>query len=112
MDPSLLRLMEELLEFLERRDSGDPNSPVPEATIRVRQLEDELARRLSAVPSRSGAELAVVDEGVVGIARHRDGGPVGAGRVGGRGRPAAAGVMDLQLGSGRRQRRGHERRPD
>ncbi len=43
--------MEELLESMDVRDSGDPDTPVWEASMRVRQLEDELARRLGSRPS-------------------------------------------------------------
>ena len=51
MDQALLRLMEELLEVMDVRDSGDPDTPAWEASMRIRQLEAELSRRLGATPS-------------------------------------------------------------
>lgn len=51
MDNALLRLMDELLEAMDVRDSGDPDTPVWEASVRTRQLEDELSRRLGATPT-------------------------------------------------------------
>ena len=51
MDQALLRLMEELLESMDVRDSGDPDTPVWEASLRIRQLEDELSRLLGSRPS-------------------------------------------------------------
>ena len=53
MDPTLLRLMEELVESIDLRESADPDGPAWEATIRIRQLEAELTRRLGATPSGS-----------------------------------------------------------
>jgi hypothetical protein len=49
----LLRLMEELLETMDLRDSSDPDAPTWEASLRIRQLETELADRLGARPSTS-----------------------------------------------------------
>jgi hypothetical protein len=51
MDTVLLRLMEELLESMDVRDSGDPDAPAWEASMRIRQLEEELIRRLGTTPS-------------------------------------------------------------
>jgi hypothetical protein len=44
---SLLELMEELLQSIEQRDAGDPDSPAWEASARIARLEEELARRLA-----------------------------------------------------------------
>jgi hypothetical protein len=46
MDPSLVRLMEELVVSIEQRDAGPPDRAVGEAAARIRALEDEIARRL------------------------------------------------------------------
>jgi hypothetical protein len=43
--------MEELLESMDIRDSGDPDTPVWEASMRIRQLEEELSRRLGSMPT-------------------------------------------------------------
>ena len=48
MAPTLLELMEELLQSIEQRDAGDPDAPAWEACARIQRLEEELARRLSA----------------------------------------------------------------
>ena len=56
MAPSLLELMEELLQSIEQRDAGDPDAPAWEASARIRRLEEELARRLI----EAEAELAAV----------------------------------------------------
>jgi hypothetical protein len=53
--PSLLQLMEELLQSMEQRDAGDPDAPAWEASVRIQRLEEELARRLSAAESEQGA---------------------------------------------------------
>jgi hypothetical protein len=47
MATSLLELMEELLQSIEQRDSGDPDAPAWEACARIARLEDELAQRLA-----------------------------------------------------------------
>ena len=65
MDPSLLRLMEELLESMDVRDSGDPDAPAWEAAIRIRQLEDELTRRIGATPSGAALRSMVRGEELV-----------------------------------------------
>jgi hypothetical protein len=67
VDPVLLRLMEELLESMDRRDSGDPDAPAWEAAIRTRQLEDELARRLGAQPSGQTRSVVMPDGELVSI---------------------------------------------
>src|SRR5258705_12302570 len=46
MAPSLLELMEELLQSIEQRDASDPDAPAWEARGRIQRLEEELARRL------------------------------------------------------------------
>jgi hypothetical protein len=48
MSSTLLQVMEELLQAIEQRDSGDPDAPAWEAVARIRRLEEELARRLGA----------------------------------------------------------------
>jgi hypothetical protein len=48
MSETLLELMDELLQAIEQRDAGDPDAPAWEATARIKVLEEELARRLSA----------------------------------------------------------------
>jgi hypothetical protein len=65
MDPVLLRLMEELLESMDVRDSGDPDTPVWEVSIRIRQLEEELARRLGTTPTGVDLRSMVGSEGLV-----------------------------------------------
>jgi hypothetical protein len=72
--PSLLELMEELLQSIEQRDAGDPDAPAWEASVRIQRLEEELARRLSdAAAERGAAAVASVEtlqanEAVAGIA--------------------------------------------
>src|SRR4051794_31734552 len=57
--PSLLQLMEELLQSIEQRDAGDPDAPAWEASVRIKRLEEELARRLSdAAPERGAVAVA------------------------------------------------------
>jgi len=55
MAPSLLELMEELLQSIEQRDAGDPDAPAWEASARIKRLEEELARRLTAAAGERGA---------------------------------------------------------
>lgn len=55
MAPSLLGLMEELLQSIEQRDAGDPDAPAWEASARIERLEEELARRLTAAEAERGA---------------------------------------------------------
>jgi len=55
MAPSLLELMEELLQTIEQRDAGDPDAPAWEASARIKRLEEELARRLTAAEIERGA---------------------------------------------------------
>ena len=72
--PSLLQLMEELLQNIEQRDAGDPDAPAWEASARIQRLEEELARRLDeADASRGAAAVASVEalqvrEALAGIA--------------------------------------------
>ena len=61
MDPSLLRLMEELLEAIEQRESCDPDAPKPDAARRVRALEDELTRRLADVSAATALASSAVE---------------------------------------------------
>jgi hypothetical protein len=74
MDQSLLQLMEELLESMEQRDAGDPDAPAWEATIRIRRLEEELARRLGSAADeaplavRPGTRAAVREEVLASLA--------------------------------------------
>jgi hypothetical protein len=76
VEASLLQLMEELLEWLERRDASDPDVPAWEATLRIRRLEDELTRRLRSVEALRlgvasaafGHEVGSPDEVLAGIA--------------------------------------------
>ena len=53
--PSLLQLMDELLQSIEQRDAGDPDAPAWEASVRIQRLEEELARRLSEATAGRGA---------------------------------------------------------
>lgn len=62
MDSDLLRLMEELLDSMDARDSGDPDAPGWEASIRIRELEDELTRRLGAIPAGADPRSMVLGE--------------------------------------------------
>jgi hypothetical protein len=62
MAPSLLELMEELLQSIEQRDAGDPDAPVWEASARIKRLEEELARRLTAAEVERGAVAVVSAE--------------------------------------------------
>ena len=55
MAQSLLELMEELLQTIEQRDAGDPDAPAWEASARIKRLEEELARRLTAAEVERGA---------------------------------------------------------
>ena len=72
--PSLLELMEELLQSIEQRDAGDPDAPAWEASARIHRLEEELARRLSDAGAQRGAvavasaEALQVSEAVAGTA--------------------------------------------
>jgi hypothetical protein len=60
--PSVLELMEELLQSIEQRDAGDPDAPAWEASVRIRRLEEELSRRLSdAAGERGAAAVASVE---------------------------------------------------
>ena len=66
VDPGLLRLMEDLVESLDERDSvGRPAAPA-DAVRRVQRLEAELARRLSVGLAGSDATDAR-DEELVAI---------------------------------------------
>jgi len=72
--PSLLELMEELLQSIEQRDAGDPDAPAWEAGARIQRLEEELARRLHEADVERGAVAAASpetrrpDEAFAGIA--------------------------------------------
>ena len=72
--PSLLELMEELLQSIEQRDAGDPDAPAWEASVRTHRLEEELARRLRAADAGRGAaavasaETPQAQEAFAGIA--------------------------------------------
>jgi len=72
--PTLLDLMEDLLQSIEQRDAGDPDAPAWEASVRIRRLEEELARRLSDATAERGAgvvasvEALQAKEAVAGIA--------------------------------------------
>jgi hypothetical protein len=72
--PSLLQLMEELLQSIEQRDAGDPDAPAWEASVRIHRLEEELAHRLGeADAGRGAAAVASVEahrakEALAGIA--------------------------------------------
>jgi len=72
--PSLLELMEELLQSIEQRDAGDPDAPAWEASVRIQRLEEELVRRLhDAGGKRGAAAVASVEtlqarEALAGIA--------------------------------------------
>ena len=74
MAPSLLELMEELLQSIEQRDAGDPDAPAWEARARIQRLEEELARRLRdadverGVVAVASAETRRPDEAFAGIA--------------------------------------------
>jgi hypothetical protein len=68
MDQALLRLMEELLELMDVRDSADPDAPAWEASIRIRQLEVELGRRLGTTPSGSTLRSMVRERELVATA--------------------------------------------
>jgi len=71
--PTLLDLMEDLLQSIEQRDAGDPDAPAWEASVRIRRLEEELARRLSDATAERGAgvvasvEALQAKEAVAGI---------------------------------------------
>jgi hypothetical protein len=72
--PSLLELMEDLLQSIEQRDAGDPDAPAWEASVRIQRLEEELARRLRAADAERGAaavasvETLQAKEALAGIA--------------------------------------------
>ena len=74
MAPSLLDLMEELLQSIEQRDAGDPDAPAWEASARIQRLDEELARRLHDTDVERGAvavanvETRRPDEAFAGIA--------------------------------------------
>jgi hypothetical protein len=73
MSPTLLQLMEELLQAIEQRDSSDPDAPAWEAVARIRRLEEELARRLGAGETAgdtvfAGPQGRQPDEVLAGIA--------------------------------------------
>jgi hypothetical protein len=68
MDNALLRLMEELLESMDVRDSGDPDTPAWEASMRIRQLEEELSRRLGTMPSGEALRSMVREQELVATA--------------------------------------------
>jgi hypothetical protein len=68
MDNALLRLMEELLESMDVRDSGDPDTPAWEVSKRIRQLEDELTRRLGTTPSGEALRSMVRERELVATA--------------------------------------------
>lgn len=74
MAPSLLELMEELLQSIEQRDAGDPDAPSWEASARIQRLEEELARRLRDADVERGAvavasvETHQPNEALAGIA--------------------------------------------
>jgi hypothetical protein len=74
MAPSLLQLMDELLQSIEQRDAGDPDAPAWEASARIQRLEEELARRLSDAGAErgavavAGAETHQPEEAFAGIA--------------------------------------------
>ena len=55
MAPSLLGLMEELLQSIEQRDAGDADAPAWEASARIKRLEEELARRLTEAQDERGS---------------------------------------------------------
>jgi hypothetical protein len=68
VDESLLRLMEELVETIELREAGDPDSPAWEAVGRVQRLEQELASRLrSGGAFALGGDAGVAEEALIGI---------------------------------------------
>jgi len=72
--PSLLQLMEELLQDIEQRDASDPDAPAWEASVRIHRLEEELARRLGEADAGIGAvavasvEAHQAEEALAGIA--------------------------------------------
>jgi hypothetical protein len=68
MEPSLLRLMEELLVSIEQRDSDTSDAPRRDALIRVQRLEEELARRLRNANGGSMLQAPDCDEELVRIA--------------------------------------------
>jgi hypothetical protein len=73
MAPSLLELMEELLQSIEQRDASDPDAPAWEARARIQRLEEELARRLHDVDveradAAASPETRRPDEAFAGIA--------------------------------------------
>jgi hypothetical protein len=60
--------MEELVETIELREAGDPDSPAWEAASRVERLEQELASRLRRGPRLAiGGDAGVAEEALVGI---------------------------------------------
>lgn len=67
MDDALLRLMEELVESIEQRDSGDPDAPAWEAQLRIQRLEDQLARQVRTNPNRASFAHVAADEALAGI---------------------------------------------
>ena len=68
LDESLLRPMEELVETIELREAGDPDSPAWEAASRVQHLEQELASRLRSGPRLAGGgDAGVAEEALVAI---------------------------------------------
>ena len=72
--PSLIQLMEELLQAIEQRDAGDPDAPAWEARDRTHRLEEELAQRLQEAAAERGAvagtrvKAAQVNEAIAGLA--------------------------------------------
>jgi hypothetical protein len=73
VEPTVLQLMEELLQSIEQRDAADPDAPPWEATIRIQRLEEELARRLRGAGVGDRAAMVadrgqLPDEVLVGVA--------------------------------------------
>jgi hypothetical protein len=74
VEPTVIELMEELLQSIEQRDAGDPDAPAWEAARRIHQLEEELVRRLrggalqAADAAAVRAQVHLPDEVLAGIA--------------------------------------------
>jgi hypothetical protein len=80
MDPSLVRLMEELIAAIELRDSTDPDAPAWEAAARIRSLGREITRLLAVQRTAvaSGTLSAPVAEPQLEIESHLERGVAGS----------------------------------
>jgi hypothetical protein len=67
MDPSLLRLMEDLVRSIEQREASGPDALARDAEVRIHVLERELARRLAGLDESAALPMAESDEALAGV---------------------------------------------